>query len=161
MGDIITYKAFRYIPGIDVTDPFQKSQNQNELNDRLAIRFSRVAHEYISRETIYSDIHDKPVSRKSTQQDLNSDESNLSDNDVERYRILLRQTKRRLIPFTNISGHSGIFVTGVKPLWLICADNNYLRVHPMSADGEIHSFTQFHNVHCVHGFLYTNNDVRK
>ncbi|CAG8433080.1 10709_t:CDS:10 [Diversispora eburnea] len=157
VGDIIIYKAFRYIPGIDVTDPFQKSQIQYESDNRLAIRFSRVSHEYISRETIYSDIHDKPVSRKSTQ-DLNNEELNISDNDVERYRVLLRHTKRRLIPFTNISGFSGIFVTGVKPLWLICADNNYLRVHPMNADGEIHSFTQFHNVHCVHGFLYTNNE---
>ncbi|CAG8584006.1 12053_t:CDS:10 [Acaulospora morrowiae] len=158
VGDIIIYKAFRYVPGTDPTDPFQKSQTQGELVDRLAVRFSRVPHEYISRETIYSDIHDKPVSRKSTQQETNEEETNQFDNDFEKLKISLRQTKKRLIPFTNISGYTGVFVTGVRPLWLICAHNNYLRVHPMSVDNEIKSFTQFHNVHCLHGFLYANNE---
>ncbi|CAG8616381.1 1335_t:CDS:10, partial [Acaulospora colombiana] len=158
VGDIIIYKAFRYVPGIDPTDPFQKSQTQGELVDRLAVRFSRVSHDYISRETIYSDIHDKPVSRKSAQTDVNDEEINQFEDDLERLKVSLKHTKRRLIPFTNISGYTGIFVTGVRPLWLICAHNNYLRVHPMSADNEIKSFTQFHNVHCLHGFLYANNE---
>ncbi|CAG8629175.1 177_t:CDS:10 [Dentiscutata erythropus] len=156
VGDIMIYKAFRYMPGTDISDPFLKSQSQSELTDRLAIRFSRIPQEYISRETMYSDIHDKPVTRRSTLQELNIDEIDQTNHDVEKRRTILRQINRQLIPFTNIAGYSGVFVTGAKPLWLICARNNYLRVHPMNADGEIRSFTPFHNVHCKHGFLYTN-----
>ncbi|CAG8621050.1 17852_t:CDS:10, partial [Gigaspora margarita] len=156
VGDIMIYKAFRYIPGTDISDPFLKSQSQSELTDRLAIRFSRIPQEYISRETMYSDIHDKPVTRRSTLQELNIDEIDQTNHDVEKRRTILRQINRQLIPFTNIAGYSGVFVTGAKPLWLICARNNYLRVHPMNADGEIRSFTPFHNIHCKHGFLYTN-----
>ncbi|CAG8539305.1 7635_t:CDS:10, partial [Racocetra fulgida] len=74
VGDIMIYKAFRYIPGTDISDPFLKSQSQGEFTNRLAIRFSRVPQEYILRETIYSDIHDKPVSRRSTLQESNIDE---------------------------------------------------------------------------------------
>ncbi|RIB01623.1 CPSF A subunit region-domain-containing protein [Gigaspora rosea] len=156
VGDIMIYKAFRYIPGTDISDPFLKSQSQSELTDRLAIRFSRIPQEYISRETMYSDIHDKPVTRRSTLQELNIDEIDQTNHDVEKRRTILRQINRQLIPFTNIAGYSGVFVTGAKPLWLICARNNYLRVHPMNTDGEIRSFTPFHNIHRKHGFLYTN-----
>ncbi|CAG8596773.1 4454_t:CDS:10 [Cetraspora pellucida] len=156
VGDIMIYKAFRYIPGTDISDPFLKSQSQSEFTNRLAIRFSRVHQEYISRETIFSDIHDKPVSRRTTLQEPNIDEVDQTSHDVEKRSPILKQINRRLIPFTNISGYSGVFVTGAKPVWLICANNNYLRLHPMNAEGEIRSFTQFHNVHCRHGFLYTN-----
>ncbi|CAH1761431.1 3424_t:CDS:10 [Entrophospora sp. SA101] len=158
VGDIIIYKAFRYIPGSDIFDPFQKSQSQGELSDHLAIRFSRVSHEYISRESIYSDIHDKPVSSKNNQQDINEIEEEQIKNNLESRKEQLRLNKRRLIPFSNIAGFTGVFVTGAKPVWIICANNNFLRLHPMNADGEIKSFTPFHNVHCKNGFLYTNNE---
>nr|CAG8506381.1 12436_t:CDS:10 [Entrophospora candida] len=148
VGDIIIYKAFRYIPGSDIFDPFQKSQSQGELSDHLAIRFSRVSHEYISRESIYSDIHDKPVSSKNNQQDINEIEEEQIKNNLESRKEQLRLNKRRLIPFSNIAGFTGVFVTGAKPVWIICANNNFLRLHPMNADGEIKSFTPFHNDDC-------------
>ncbi|CAG8638902.1 15184_t:CDS:10, partial [Funneliformis caledonium] len=158
VGDIIIYKAYQYIPGSDVFDPFQKSQSQAELSERLAIRFSRVSQEYISRETIYSDIHDKPVSKRSTQQEPNKNDIDQFDDAIERQNFRLGPTSRKIIPFSNVGGYNGVFVTGVKPAWLLIANNNFLRLHPMSADGEIKCFTQFHNVHCKQGFLYANRE---
>ncbi|PKC68294.1 hypothetical protein RhiirA1_457369 [Rhizophagus irregularis] len=157
VGDIIIYKAYQYIPGSDVFDPYQKSQSQAELSGRLAIRFSRVSQEYISRDTIYSDIHDKPVSKRSTQQE-NSNDMNQFNDASERQNFRLGQITRKIIPFSNISGYNGVFIAGIKPAWLLVANNNFLRLHPMSADGEIKCFTQFHNVHCKRGFLYANHE---
>jgi cleavage and polyadenylation specificity factor subunit 1 len=142
-----------------VFDPYQKSQSQAELSGRLAIRFSRVSQEYISRDTIYSDIHDKPVSKRSTQQETSNDMSQFNDAS-ERQNFRLGQITRKIIPFSNISGYNGVFIAGIKPAWLLIANNNFLRLHPMSADGEIKCFTQFHNVHCKQGFLYANYEVR-
>lgn len=34
-----------------------------------------------------------------------------------------------------------------------------MRLHPMSIDGPIESFSPFHNINCPKGFLYFNKQV--
>ena len=72
----------------------------------------------------------------------------------------------RIINFKNISGASGVFILGKKPYWGL-SQRNFLRLfclnhdinfserfHPMSLEGEINCFTEFHNISNKHGFIY-------
>ncbi len=59
-----------------------------------------------------------------------------------------------LYTLDDVEGYAGVFVAGPYPYWCLMTAGGELRCHPMSYDGPIRSFAQFHNVHCRHGFIY-------
>uniref|UniRef100_A0A3P8PM08 Cleavage and polyadenylation specificity factor subunit 1 n=1 Tax=Astatotilapia calliptera TaxID=8154 RepID=A0A3P8PM08_ASTCA len=58
--------------------------------------------------------------------------------------------------FEDISGYSGVFICGPSPHWMLVTSRGALRLHPMTIDGSIESFSPFHNINCPKGFLYFN-----
>uniref|UniRef100_A0A8C7IBT0 Cleavage and polyadenylation specificity factor subunit 1 n=1 Tax=Oncorhynchus kisutch TaxID=8019 RepID=A0A8C7IBT0_ONCKI len=58
--------------------------------------------------------------------------------------------------FEDISGYSGVFICGPSPHWMLVTSRGALRLHPMTIDGPIESFSPFHNINCPKGFLYFN-----
>ncbi|KAG8005040.1 Cleavage and polyadenylation specificity factor subunit 1, partial [Nibea albiflora] len=58
--------------------------------------------------------------------------------------------------FEDISGYSGVFICGPSPHWMLVTSRGAMRLHPMSIDGSIESFSPFHNINCPKGFLYFN-----
>ncbi|CDH59136.1 cleavage and polyadenylation specificity factorsubunit 1 [Lichtheimia corymbifera JMRC:FSU:9682] len=143
-NDIVIYKAFQYLPepgeilhegDQELTD----CHSESIQGDRLALRFSRVHHEHVSRTTSRG--------TTATEQDQEPETTN---------------ERRRLIPFNDVAGFTGVFMAGPQPVWLMCSCKSFVRVHPMSAKGEIIGFTQFHNVNCRHGFITvdTNYNLR-
>lgn len=42
---------------------------------------------------------------------------------------------------------------------MLVTSRGALRLHPMSIDGPIESFSPFHNINCPKGFLYFNKQV--
>ncbi|CEJ01321.1 hypothetical protein RMCBS344292_15353 [Rhizopus microsporus] len=151
-NDIVIYKTFSYLDE-SATD-----------NDRLALRFSRVHHEYVSKNTPST-----MTSKKSKKRGI-IDTFEVPDGDLEEEEEdlkTLRKTERKhlrklLIPFTDVAGYAGIFLAGPQPAWLMCSFKSFVRVHPMKTEHEIVGFTQFHNVNCRHGFitLDSKSDVR-
>ncbi|KAI8646973.1 CPSF A subunit region-domain-containing protein [Parasitella parasitica] len=146
-NDIIIYKAFSFTP----SDSVAKS-------DRLALRFSRVHHEYVSRKSASSAAE---ASKKAKQKEI-IDEFDIPDLDIEdeeeetKKPVSKKQEKHRkrlLIPFTDVAGYTGVFVAGAQPAWLMNSCKSFVRVHPMKAKNEVIGFTQFHNVNCKHGFI--------
>uniref|UniRef100_A0A4W6BU51 Cleavage and polyadenylation specificity factor subunit 1 n=1 Tax=Lates calcarifer TaxID=8187 RepID=A0A4W6BU51_LATCA len=58
--------------------------------------------------------------------------------------------------FEDISGYSGVFICGPSPHWMLVTSRGAMRLHPMTIDGSIESFSPFHNINCPKGFLYFN-----
>ncbi|KAG5842597.1 hypothetical protein ANANG_G00179310 [Anguilla anguilla] len=58
--------------------------------------------------------------------------------------------------FEDISGYSGVFICGPSPHWMLVTARGAMRLHPMTIDGPIESFSPFHNINCPKGFLYFN-----
>ncbi|KAL2080282.1 hypothetical protein ACEWY4_024075 [Coilia grayii] len=58
--------------------------------------------------------------------------------------------------FRDISGYSGVFICGPSPHWMLVTSRGAMRLHPMTIDGPIESFSPFHNINCPKGFLYFN-----
>ncbi|EIE79461.1 hypothetical protein RO3G_04166 [Rhizopus delemar RA 99-880] len=140
-NDIIIYKAFTYL---DESSP-----------DRLALRFSRVQHEYVSRKS--SSHESKPKKKRGIidefeipDTDLNEEEEDLK---LSTKKMDKKIQRKLLIPFTDVAGYAGVFVAGAQPAWLMCSCKSFVRVHPMKTEHEIVGFTQFHNVNCQHGFI--------
>lgn len=52
-----------------------------------------------------------------------------------------------------------VFICGPSPHWMLVTSRGALRLHPMSIDGPIESFSPFHNINCPKGFLYFNKQV--
>ncbi|CAG8449548.1 6133_t:CDS:10 [Ambispora gerdemannii] len=160
-GDIVIYRAFRYMPGDEPSSENTSTLNTPNLEEyptRLALRFSRVPHEYVTREPIHSDIHDQPVDMDGSSTSTHPDEDDEYDpnNPTSSPSSVKKDRSFQLVTFNNIAGYAGVFLTGVKPAWLISSGRSYLRFHPMVTDGGVKCFTQFHNVNCQHGFLYSN-----
>ena len=63
-----------------------------------------------------------------------------------------------LHPFHDISGYSGLFLSGLYPTWFIMTSRGELRQPEMSIDGAVKCFAPFHNMNCPKGFLYFNED---
>lgn len=147
-NDIIIYKAFSFVP----------SPNDSK-SDRLALRFSRVHHEYVSRKSASSAAEE---SRKSKKKEI-IDEFDIPDLDLlddeeedQKKPVTKKLEKHRqklLIPFTDVAGYTGVFVAGSQPAWLMNSCKSFVRVHPMKTKNEVIGFTQFHNVNCKHGFI--------
>jgi cleavage and polyadenylation specificity factor subunit 1 len=130
-NDIIIYKAFSFIPS-------------DQQDDRLALRFSRVHHEYVSRRTnIPTNKKKKVIIDKFAIPGLDLDDED--DQDIARQKLL--------IPFHDVAGYTGVFVAGSQPAWLMNSCKSFVRVHPMKTTHAILGFTQFHNVNCQHGFI--------
>lgn len=64
-----------------------------------------------------------------------------------------RWSHHRVVPFENIQGKPGVFIAGVRPVWLMC-ERDYVRAFLMDLDGPVQAFTPFNNVNCVDGFIY-------
>lgn len=54
-----------------------------------------------------------------------------------------------------------VFICGPSPHWMLVTSRGAMRLHPMSIDGPIESFSPFHNINCPKGFLYFNKQVRR
>lgn len=63
------------------------------------------------------------------------------------------QEGRRLTPFNNIGGKTGIFVAGARPLWLF-AERDAPVIVPMQCDGEVACLTPLNISGCAYGFIY-------
>ncbi|KAI2652583.1 Cleavage and polyadenylation specificity factor subunit 1 [Labeo rohita] len=50
----------------------------------------------------------------------------------------------------------GVFICGPSPHWMLVTSRGAMRLHPMTIDGAIESFSPFHNINCPKGFLYFN-----
>ncbi|KAI8973376.1 CPSF A subunit region-domain-containing protein [Mycotypha africana] len=163
-NDIIIYKAFNFIPS---TSPQGEQQQQHQQQHRLALRFSRVHHEYVSRKAKKS----KGDSQKEKNKKIIIDEFEIPDVDLEEQEedtlvddsttsksTAASTTKKLLFPFKDVAGFTGVFVAGTQPAWLINSCKSFVRVHPMKRHHqqqteEVIGFTQFHNVNCKHGFI--------
>ncbi|KAM9386109.1 cleavage and polyadenylation specificity factor subunit 1 isoform 2-T2 [Pholidichthys leucotaenia] len=115
--------------------PYDQQQPQNNLK----VRFKKVPHNINFRE------------KKSK---LRKDKKAESSGTDESYGVKSRITRFRY--FEDISGYSGVFICGPSPHWMLITSRGALRLHPMTIDGPIESFSPFHNINCPKGFLYFN-----
>ncbi|KAI9469973.1 MAG: CPSF A subunit region-domain-containing protein [Benjaminiella poitrasii] len=147
-NDIIIYKAFSFIP------------TNVETPDRLALRFSRVHHEYVSRKPKEAKRASKKKNTVVNYEIPGMDLDDEEEEDETVKKILSgksnKQLQKLLIPFDDVAGYTGVFVAGTQPAWLMNSCKSFVRVHPMKSDSEIIAFTQFHNVNCKHGFITVN-----
>ncbi|XP_051925869.1 cleavage and polyadenylation specificity factor subunit 1 [Hippocampus zosterae] len=114
--------------------PYDQQQPQNNLK----VRFKKVPHNINFRE------------KKSKFKRDKKPEGSISDEPTVKSRIA------RFRYFEDISGYSGVFICGPSPHWMLVTSRGALRLHPMSIDGAIESFSPFHNINCPKGFLYFN-----
>ncbi|UJR31418.1 hypothetical protein I4U23_018911 [Adineta vaga] len=151
--DLILYEAFPY---------------QYLPEDRLKLRFHRVTCNALVRTKKSSAKRNAAKRQKDAvqsqqnqgKQNVNPQEllpvqTDLIDDEMNEYqRMLLR-------PFNDVANHSGIFVCGTHPYWLIWSKGN-LRAFPMNIDGPIKTFAAFNNDNCRNGYLYFNqrDDLR-
>lgn len=79
------------------------------------------------------------------------------------YIQILELNKYSLISLINvhISSLSQVFICGPSPHWMLVTSRGAMRLHPMSIDGSIESFSPFHNINCPKGFLYFNKQVHR
>ncbi|XP_077446808.1 cleavage and polyadenylation specificity factor subunit 1 [Stigmatopora argus] len=114
--------------------PYDQQQPQNNLK----VRFKKVPHNINFREKKSKLKRDKKA------------EGGAGDETVVKSRIA------RFRYFEDISGYTGVFICGPSPHWMLVTSRGALRLHPMSIDGTIESFSPFHNINCPKGFLYFN-----
>ncbi|KAK9727894.1 mRNA cleavage and polyadenylation factor subunit [Basidiobolus ranarum] len=140
-GDTSVYQPFHHI-STNETNEAGSGQTSKPINfsKRLALRFSRTRLDMITRDPAYNSV----VSENGT------------ENEAKK-KTQLTHRRRKMIPFSNIEGYSGVFITGSRPTWLMMSSRRFLRAHPMPIDGDVVCFTQFHNINCHHGFLYFNS----
>jgi cleavage and polyadenylation specificity factor subunit 1 len=66
---------------------------------------------------------------------------------------------RRMKRFDNVDGKYGVFLCGLRGIWLTC-ERGYPRWHPMDSEGnDITAFTPFHNINCPRGFIYNSQAI--
>ncbi|XP_061753334.1 cleavage and polyadenylation specificity factor subunit 1 isoform X2 [Nerophis ophidion] len=114
--------------------PYDQQQPQNNLK----VRFKKVPHNINFRE------------KKSKPKKDRKAEGGLADDTAVKSRSL------RFRYFEDISAYSGVFICGPSPHWMLVTSRGALRLHPMTIDGTIESFSPFHNINCPKGFLYFN-----
>ncbi|XP_069051049.1 cleavage and polyadenylation specificity factor subunit 1 isoform X1 [Lepisosteus oculatus] len=124
--ELLVYEAFSY----------DQQQGQNNLK----VRFKKVPHNINFREK------KAKISKKEKKSEggLGEEGSGFRGR-VARFRY-----------FEDISGYSGVFICGPSPHWMLVTSRGALRLHPMTIDGPIESFSPFHNINCPKGFLYFN-----
>ncbi|XP_017276549.1 cleavage and polyadenylation specificity factor subunit 1 isoform X2 [Kryptolebias marmoratus] len=115
--------------------PYDQQQPQNNLK----VRFKKVHHNINFREKKSKLKRDKKAEGGGV------DEAVTVKSRISRFRY-----------FEDISGYSGVFICGPSPHWMLVTSRGALRLHPMTIDGPIESFSPFHNINCPKGFLYFN-----
>ncbi|KAF5903677.1 cleavage and polyadenylation specificity factor subunit 1, partial [Clarias magur] len=115
--------------------PYDQQQGQSS---NLKVRFKKMPHNINFREK-------KSKIKKDKKSDIPGEEGAGVKGRVARFRY-----------FKDISGYSGVFICGPSPHWMFVTSRGALRLHPMTIDGPIESFSPFHNVNCPKGFLYFN-----
>ncbi|KAL0962202.1 hypothetical protein UPYG_G00337050 [Umbra pygmaea] len=126
--ELLIYEAFPY--------------DQQQAQSNLKVRFKKMPHNINFREKKLKVKKDK----KAEGQAGPSDEgSGAVKGRVARFRY-----------FEDISGYSGVFICGPSPHWMLVTSRGAMRLHPMTIDGPIESFSPFHNINCPKGFLYFN-----
>ncbi|KAM9494818.1 cleavage and polyadenylation specificity factor subunit 1 isoform 2-T2 [Clarias gariepinus] len=115
--------------------PYDQQQGQSS---NLKVRFKKMPHNINFREK-------KSKMKKDKKTDIPGEEGAGVKGRVARFRY-----------FKDISGYSGVFICGPSPHWMFVTSRGALRLHPMTIDGPIESFSPFHNVNCPKGFLYFN-----
>ncbi|KAJ3609793.1 hypothetical protein NHX12_024303 [Muraenolepis orangiensis] len=116
--------------------PYDQQQAQN-----LKVRFKKMPHNINFREK-------RSKVRKERRADGTVEDGVAAKSRVARFRY-----------FEDISGYSGVFICGPSPHWMLVTSRGALRLHPMTIDGSIESFSPFHNINCPKGFLYFNKQV--
>uniref|UniRef100_A0AAQ6IE46 Cleavage and polyadenylation specificity factor subunit 1 n=1 Tax=Anabas testudineus TaxID=64144 RepID=A0AAQ6IE46_ANATE len=115
--------------------PYDQQQPQNNLK----VRFKKVPHNINFREK-------KAKLKKDKKAESGAIEESFSTKSrIARFRY-----------FEDISGYSGVFICGPSPHWMLITSRGAMRLHPMTIDGSIESFSPFHNINCPKGFLYFN-----
>lgn len=115
------------------------SYDQQQPQNNLKVRFKKVPHNINFREK-----KSKLKKDKKAESGV-SDESSAAKSRIARFRY-----------FEDISGYSGVFICGPSPHWMLVTSRGAMRLHPMTIDGSIESFSPFHNINCPKGFLYFN-----
>uniref|UniRef100_A0A3B4WPW0 Cleavage and polyadenylation specificity factor subunit 1 n=1 Tax=Seriola lalandi dorsalis TaxID=1841481 RepID=A0A3B4WPW0_SERLL len=115
--------------------PYDQQQPQNNLK----VRFKKVPHNINFREKKSKLKKDKKAESGATE------ETSAVKSRIARFRF-----------FEDISGYSGVFICGPSPHWMLVTSRGAMRLHPMTIDGSIESFSPFHNINCPKGFLYFN-----
>ncbi|MBN3295375.1 CPSF1 factor, partial [Amia calva] len=124
--ELLIYEAF----------PYDQQQGQNNLK----VRFKKVPHNINFREKKVK------LSKKEKKSEGGQGEEGTG----------MRGRVARFRYFEDISGYSGVFICGPSPHWMLVTSRGALRLHPMTIDGPIESFSPFHNINCPKGFLYFN-----
>nr|XP_057903484.1 cleavage and polyadenylation specificity factor subunit 1 isoform X2 [Doryrhamphus excisus]XP_057903485.1 cleavage and polyadenylation specificity factor subunit 1 isoform X2 [Doryrhamphus excisus]XP_057903486.1 cleavage and polyadenylation specificity factor subunit 1 isoform X2 [Doryrhamphus excisus] len=114
--------------------PYDQQQPQNNLK----VRFKKVPHNINFRE------------KRSKLKKDRKPEGGVPDD------VPAKSRSARFRYFEDISGYSGVFICGPSPHWMLVTSRGALRLHPMTIDGTIESFSPFHNINCPKGFLYFN-----
>uniref|UniRef100_A0AAX7SZQ9 Cleavage and polyadenylation specificity factor subunit 1 n=1 Tax=Astatotilapia calliptera TaxID=8154 RepID=A0AAX7SZQ9_ASTCA len=112
--------------------------------NNLKVRFKKVPHNINFREK-----------KSKLKKDKKAESSATEENSGVKGRIA------RFRYFEDISGYSGVFICGPSPHWMLVTSRGALRLHPMTIDGSIESFSPFHNINCPKGFLYFNKQVQE
>ncbi|KAK2887249.1 hypothetical protein QQF64_013731 [Cirrhinus molitorella] len=112
--------------------------DQQQAQSNLKVRFKKMPHNINFREK-------KSKIRKDKKSEGQGEETLGVKGRVARFRY-----------FQDISGYSGVFICGPSPHWMLVTSRGAMRLHPMTIDGAIESFSPFHNINCPKGFLYFN-----
>lgn len=112
--------------------------DQQQAQSNLKVRFKKMPHNINYREK-------KVKVRKDKKPEGQGEDSLGVKGRVARFRY-----------FQDISGYSGVFICGPSPHWMLVTSRGAMRLHPMTIDGAIESFSPFHNINCPKGFLYFN-----
>ncbi|XP_016355179.1 cleavage and polyadenylation specificity factor subunit 1 [Sinocyclocheilus anshuiensis] len=112
--------------------------DQQQAQSNLKVRFKKMPHNINFREK-------KSKMRKDKKPEGQGEETVGVRGRVARFRY-----------FQDISGYSGVFICGPSPHWMLVTSRGAMRLHPMTIDGAIESFSPFHNINCPKGFLYFN-----
>ncbi|CAM4634432.1 unnamed protein product [Leuciscus chuanchicus] len=112
--------------------------DQQQAQSNLKVRFKKMPHNINFREK-------KSKIRKDKKPEGQGEETLVVKGRVARFRY-----------FQDISGYAGVFICGPSPHWMLVTSRGAMRLHPMTIDGAIESFSPFHNINCPKGFLYFN-----
>ncbi|KAG1947438.1 cleavage and polyadenylation specificity factor subunit [Pimephales promelas] len=112
--------------------------DQQQAQSNLKVRFKKMPHNINFREK-------KSKIRKDKKSEGQGEETLVVKGRVARFRY-----------FQDISGYAGVFICGPSPHWMLVTSRGAMRLHPMTIDGAIESFSPFHNINCPKGFLYFN-----
>uniref|UniRef100_A0A8C2PR18 Cleavage and polyadenylation specificity factor subunit 1 n=1 Tax=Cyprinus carpio TaxID=7962 RepID=A0A8C2PR18_CYPCA len=105
--------------------------DQQQAQSNLKVRFKKMPHNINFREK-------KSKMRKDKKSEGQGEDTLGVKARVARFRY-----------FPDISGYSGVFICGPSPHWMLVTSRGAMRLHPMTIDGAIESFSPFHNINSL------------